>query len=110
MGGVVKIGDYIYGSGTASPDIRALNAKTGQLTDSLKIGSGALISADKMLYYYTQKGDMVLLNCTGGKMEKVSSFRIKKGKDPHFSHPVIHNGILYQRHGNVLMAFDIRMK
>ena len=45
-----------------------------------------------------------------GKMKKVSSFRIKKGSFQHFSHPVIHNGILYQRHGNVLMAYDIRKK
>jgi outer membrane protein assembly factor BamB len=107
MGGVVKIGDYMYGSGTVKPDLRAINANTGVLTDSLKIGSGAVISADNMLYYYTQKGDMVLLSCNQGKVEKVSSFRIKEGTAQHFSHPVIHNGVLYQRHGNVLMAFDI---
>jgi outer membrane protein assembly factor BamB len=107
MGGVVKIGDYLYGSGTVKPDLRAINANTGVLTDSLKIGSGAVISADNMLYYYTQKGDMILLNCNQGKLGKVSSFRIKEGTAQHFSHPVINNGVLYQRHGNVLMAFDI---
>lgn len=107
MGGVVKIGNWIYGSGTAKPDIRSINATTGQLTDSLRIGSGAVISADNMLYYYTQKGDMILLNYNNGKMEKVSSFRIKEGNNQHFSHPVIHKGVLYQRHGNTLMAFDI---
>lgn len=108
MGGVVKIGDYLYGSGTVKPDLRALNATTGQLTDSLKVGSGAIISADNMLYYYTQKGDMMLLGCKNGKVEKVSSFRIKEGNLQHFSHPVINKGILYQRHGNVLMAFDLK--
>jgi outer membrane protein assembly factor BamB len=108
MGGVVKIGDWIYGSGTATPDIRVLNASTGLLSDSLKIGSGAVIAADNMLYYYTQKGDMMLLGYNQGKIEKVSSFRIKQGTLQHFSHPVIHKGILYQRHGNTLMAFDIR--
>jgi outer membrane protein assembly factor BamB len=108
MGGVVKIGDFLYGSGTVKPDLRAINANTGVLTDSLKIGSGAVISADDMLYYYTQKGDMILLNCNQGKLEKVSSFRIKEGTAQHFSHPVIHKGVLYQRHGTVLMAFDIQ--
>ncbi len=107
MGGVVKIGNYLYGSGTVKPDLRALNATTGILTDSLRIGSGAIIAADNMLYYYTQKGDMILVNYNNGKVEKVSSFRIKEGTMQHFSHPVIHKGILYQRHGNVLMAFDI---
>ena len=110
MGGIVKIGDYIYGCGTAKPDLRAINTNTGQLTDSLRIGSGAIISADNMLYYYTQKGDLMLLSYNQGKIEKVSSFRINEGTREHFSHPVINKGILYQRHGNTLMAFDIRNK
>jgi outer membrane protein assembly factor BamB len=110
MGGILKIGDYLYGSGTAKPELRSVSASTGVLTDSLRIGSGAIISADNMLYYYTQKGDMILLSCNKGKIEKVSSFRIKEGTLQHFSHPVIHKGVLYQRHGNVLMAFDIRKK
>jgi outer membrane protein assembly factor BamB len=107
MGGVVKIGDYIYGCGTVKPDLRAINATTGELTDSVRIGSGAIISADNMLYYYTQKGDMMLLSYNQGKIEKVSSFRIKEGTLQHFSHPVIHDGVLYQRHGNTIMAFEI---
>jgi len=110
MGGVVKIGDYLYSCGTVKPDIRAINANSGALTDSLRIGAGALIAADDMLYYYTQKGDLMLLSYSQGKIEKVSSFRINKGNSQHFSHPVIHKGILYQRHGNILMAFDIREK
>jgi len=110
MGGVIKIGNYMYGSGTVKPDLRAINATTGVLTDSLRIGSGALIAADNMLYYFTQKGELVLLGCNEGKIEKVSSFRIKQGNLQYFSHPVIRKGVLYQRHGNVLMAFDIRRK
>lgn len=110
MGGIVKIDDYLYGCGTVTPDVRAINANTGQLSDSLRIGSGAIISADKMVYYYTQKGDMMLLNCLKGKITKVSSFKIKEGTNQHFSHPVIYKGVLYQRHGNTLMAFDIRNK
>lgn len=110
MGGIVKLGDYLYGSGTAKTELRAINVNTGELTDSLKVGSGAIISADNMLYYYNQKGELMLLKASNGKAEKVSSFRIKKGSQQHFSHPVINNGVLYQRHGNVLMAFDIRAK
>jgi outer membrane protein assembly factor BamB len=110
MGGIVKIGNCLYGCGTIKPEIISINATTGVITDSLRIGIGALIAADNMLYYYTQKGDMVLLSYNLGKMKKVSSFKIKKGTLEHFSHPVINNGILYQRHGTFLMAFDIRKK
>jgi hypothetical protein len=107
MGGIVKIGGYLYGCGTATPDIRSVNADSGVITDSLRIGSGAVIAADGMLYYYNQKGEMMLLSYKEGKMQKVSSFKITKGTSQHFSHPVINKGVLYQRHGNVLMAFDI---
>ncbi len=110
MGGIVKIGNYLYGGGTAKTEIQSMNVISGELTDSLRIGSGALIMADNMLYYYTQKGDMVLLSFNEGKMKMISSFKIKRGTFQHFAHPVISNGILYQRHGNVLMAFDIRKK
>ena len=60
-----------------------------------------------MLYYYNQRGELFLINVENGQLETISSFRIRKGTKEHFSHPVIHNGILYQRHGDVLMAFDI---
>ena len=110
MGGTVKLGDYIYGSGTAKPELRAINAITGQLTDSLKLGAGAIIAADDMIYYYSQKGELALLSYNQGKMQKVSSFRITKGSKEHFSHPVINKGILYQRHGNALVAYDLRRK
>jgi outer membrane protein assembly factor BamB len=110
MGGIVKIGNFIYGSGTARKELFSINATTGQLTDSLKIGSGALIAADKMLYYYNQRGILSLIKYDHGKLIKISSFRIKKGTNQHFSHPVINKGVLYQRHGNILMAFDIKEK
>jgi outer membrane protein assembly factor BamB len=99
-----------YMGGSARPLLLSINATTGELTDSLRIGSGTLISADNMLYYYNQKGDLMLLSFNQGKMEMVSSFRVQKGELQHFSHPIINKGILYLRHGTVLMAYDIRKK
>ena len=110
MGGIVKIGNYIYGGGTAKPELLAVDAVTGQNADSLRIGSGAIIAADDMIYYYSQKGEMNLVSYDEGKMNVVSSFKITRGTNQHFAHPVIYRGILYQRHGNVLMAYDIREK
>ena len=110
MGGIVKIDDSLYGCGTVKNDLRSINAKTGILTDSLRVGSGAIIAADNMLYYYNQKGELMLLSFNQGKIEKISSFRITKGTNQHFSHPVIYKGVLYQRHGDVLMAFDVSKK
>ena len=108
MGGIVKIGNYIYGTGDSKKQLNAMDATSGLLTDSLKIGWGAIIAADEMLYYYNQRGEVKLISYDQGKMQEISSFKIKKGTKEHFSHPVIHQGILYQRHGQVLMAFDVR--
>jgi hypothetical protein len=110
MGGVIKSGNYLYCGAVARPQLVSINATTGVLTDSLKIGTGALISADNMLYYYNQKGDLMLLSFNQGKIEKVSSFKVRKGTLEHFSHPVINKGVLYQRHGKVLIAYDIKKK
>jgi outer membrane protein assembly factor BamB len=107
MGGIVKIGEYIYGGGTVKKQLKSIHADTGQLADSLDIGTGAVIEADQMLYYYNWKGEMKLVGYDEGKMTEVSSFKITRGEKEHFSHPVIHRGVLYLRHGDVLMAFDI---
>lgn len=107
MGGIVKIGKSIYGSGIAKPGLRAIDATSGVLTDSLKVGRGAIIEADRMIYYYNWKGEMKLISYDEGKMEEVSSFDITRGSKEHFAHPVIHQGMLYIRHGDVIMAFDI---
>jgi len=108
MGGLVMLGDHLYTCGTATQYLLSIDAHTGVLTDSLKVGQGAVISADEMLYYYNQRGEMKLISALDGKMKEISSFKITQGSGHHFSHPVIHRGGLYQRRGNALMAFDIR--
>jgi outer membrane protein assembly factor BamB len=107
MQGAVIMGEHLYGSGTRKKKLYSLDVRDGTLTDSLDIGCGAVIEADSMLYYYTWTGDMHLVRYDEGKLVPVSSFRIKRGDKEHFSHPVIDRGRLYQRHGDVLMAFDI---
>lgn len=108
MGGIIKLGDYIYGSSATKPELRVINAVSGEAVDSLRIGLGALIAADNLLYYYSQAGMMYLIDPGDGHPEVISSFRITRGQLQHFSHPVINKGVLYQRHGDVLMAFNIK--
>jgi outer membrane protein assembly factor BamB len=110
MGGVIKSGNYLYCGAVVRPQLVSINATTGLLVDSIKTATGAIISADNMLYYYNQKGELMLLSFDQGKIQLVSSFRVKKGTLQHFSHPVINNGVLYQRHGKMLMAYDIKNK
>jgi hypothetical protein len=109
MGGIVKLGDYIYGSATVKPHLLAIHAGTGMLSDSLEIGRGVIIAADNRIYFYSQNGNMYLVgvDLDQGKLEEISSFRIQKGSREHFAHPIIHKGILYVRHGRSIIGYDL---
>jgi len=108
MGGVVKIGDKIYGTAHRQMYLKCLDMKSGQVTDSIKMFRGSTIAADGMLYVYTEKGEMNLVNPRPKGMQLVSSFKVTKGTKEHFSHPVIHNGVLYIRHGQALLSYSIK--
>ncbi|MCK5821753.1 MAG: PQQ-binding-like beta-propeller repeat protein [Bacteroidales bacterium] len=107
MGGIVKIGNHLYGCGSAKPGFMSINAETGEIEKLLKIGSGAVIAADSMLYYYNFRGQVMLITQDPLNMEVVSKFKMSKGAKEHFAHPVINDGKLYVRHGDVIQAFRI---
>lgn len=108
MGGVVRLGDKIYGTAHRQMYLKSLDMKTGQVTDSLKMFRGSTIAADGLLYVYTEKGDVNLVDPNADKMKIVSTFKVTKGTSEHFAHPVIHNGVLYIRHGESLLAYAIK--
>jgi len=107
LGGFIKIDDRIY---TTSDDkkLKVLDAKTGQIVETLNGMKGSLIAADNLLFCYTDNGYMNLIKGIGTKLEVVSKFKITKGEKEHFAHPVIANGVLYVRHGKALMAYGIK--
>ena len=108
-GGVVKIGDYVYGSGDNHKYWFCLDWKTGKQTyRDRSIGVGAVIAAEDMLYCYSERGEMTLVRATPEKFNLVSKFQITLGTEQHWAHPVIYNGVLYVRHGNTLMAYAVR--
>jgi outer membrane protein assembly factor BamB len=108
MGGFIKLGDKIYTCTSGRKDLKCVDANTGKVLDSLKVGVGTLICADKMLYYYNQKGEVNLINPNAAKMQLVSTFKITKGALEYFSHPAISKGVFYIRHGKALMAYNIK--
>jgi outer membrane protein assembly factor BamB len=110
MGGFVKQGDKIYSCVSEKKQLKCIDAGTGVILDSLKCGVGTIILSDDMLYYYNQKGEVRLIKPGPGRLEQAGFFKITDGTKEHFSHPVIHHGVLYIRHGNSLMAYNIQKK
>lgn len=109
-GGFVKLGNYIYTSQYKPRRYCSVDATTGLISDSLKFDKGALIFSDDMLYCYTEKGMVGLVKPDNGKMELVSSFKMPVGTKEFFTIPVISDGVLYLRHGDTMLAYDIRKK
>lgn len=108
MGGVVRIGNKIYGTAHRQMYLKALDMKTGHVTDSISMHRGSTIAADGMLYVFTEKGEVNLINPKPEGMQLVSTFKVTKGTKEFFTHPVIHNGVLYIRHGEALLAYSIK--
>jgi len=106
--GFVKINDKIFGACEKKNKWVAIDATSGKLLDSLDFKKGVTIYADSMLYCYNDKGQIGLVNPFEDKMKLISTFKINKGTKEHFSHPAIKDGLLYIRHGQSLMVFNIR--
>ena len=109
MGSAIRVGDYVYGSGHQNNYWFCLDWKTGETKYKIReLTPCNTVFADGMLYCYSEKGEMGLVKPNPEKFEMVSKFDVKSGTGPHWAHPVIHQGVLYIRHGNTLMAYKIK--
>lgn len=109
MGATVLIDGHIFGSGHENRNWKCIDLMTGKLKYSARdLGrKGNIIFADNMLYIYSEKGDVALVKPNTEKFEIVSSFKLSNGSGEHWAHPVIKNGRLYVRHGNIVNIYDI---
>ena len=109
IGGMVKIGDYAYGSGDANKYWFCVEWKTGEIKyKDNTMAVGVTIAADGMLYCYSEKGEMALVKPTPEKFDLRSKFPITLGTEQHWAHPVIYQGVLYVRHGDTVMAYGVK--
>ena len=110
MGGAIRIGDYLYLSGhQGSRGWHCVNWNTGEIMYRIAdAGESSVIYADGMLYVYSDRGIMKLIRPNPNEYELVSSFEVTLGTDQHWAHPVIHQGVLYIRRGNTLMAYKVK--
>lgn len=107
-GGAVVHDGRIYGA-ASKKTWYSLDAATGEVVASIRrLGKGAMVMADGHLYGYTEGGDVVLVDPDPADFKAISTFKIERGSGQHWSHPVVSNGVLYVRHGEVLMAYDVK--
>lgn len=111
LGGAILYNGYIYASGDRNRKWFCVDWETGEIKqESTELDKGTVIEAEDLLYVYTEKGELALLKPEAGGFKIISKTNIKLGSEQHWAHLVIRNATLYVRHGNALMAFDIKNK
>lgn len=109
IGGMVVVDGYLYGSGDKARQWRCVDWNTGEEKYvSSQIGKGVVIYADGMLYCYSDRGELALVKATPSEFQLISKTKVEMGTAQHWAHPVINNGRLFVRHGNVLIAYKIK--
>ena len=125
-GGVVLIGDHIYGHSEVLGWV-CQDFKTGDITwndaNQLECNSGAICAANGQLYLFSDEGEVALLDPdTQGwtekgrfKLPEASANRGARARPSFRSaqvwvHPVIADGKLYLRDQELLFCYDVREK
>jgi outer membrane protein assembly factor BamB len=117
MGGVVRVGDHLYGysdkTGWACQDF----GKKGALVweEKRKLGKGSVVCADGNLYCYTEDdGTVALLEASPKGYKEKGRFTIPKHTTLRalqgriWTAPVVTNGRLYLRDQDLLFCYDVR--
>ena len=111
-GGVVLVGDYIYGS--SDPGIlTCMEFKTGKVKwKDRSIGKGSLTYADGHLYLRAEgSGAVALIEATPDGYHETSEFTQPDRSNQHaWPHPVIADGKLYLRDQDLLFCYDVKEK
>lgn len=109
MGGTVCLNGYLYGSGDKNRGWRCIDIKTGaEKWANSELANGVIISADGLLFIYSDKGELGLVEANPDVFKLLGKAKVTKGSAQDWAHPVINNGILYVRHGKALIAYKVK--
>jgi outer membrane protein assembly factor BamB len=111
-GGVVLVGDYLYGDSEDRGIMWCAELMTGKVQWKSR-GPGkdstSMVVADGHLYAHYANGVMALVKASPTAFEAVNHFEVPgSGDRPSWSHPVILDGKLYVREGDVINCYDVK--
>ena len=110
-GGIVLVGDYLYGDTDDRGTPFCAELMTGEIQWKSR-GSGkksaSITAADGHLYIRYSDGTMTLVKADPDSFQEVGSFKIPgSGDRPSWAHPVILDGRLYLREGDKILCYSI---
>jgi outer membrane protein assembly factor BamB len=114
-GGVLVVGDYLYGDTDDHGKPFCAEVKTGKIVwkregdQSRGRGSASVTYADGRLYIHYDNGVIALVEASPDGYKETGSFKVETD-GPAWAHPVVANGRLYLREGDSLYCYDVREK
>ena len=111
-GGMVLIDNHVYGGhGPNRGDPTCIDIATGKVCwkeRSPARGSAAVLYAEGNIIFRYDRGEVVLIEASPESMRIKGKFTPLTDEGPAWPHPVIHQGKLYLRHGDILACYDVR--
>ncbi len=112
-GGVILLDGNLYGSNwlnNSKGQWVSVNWQTGKTNWGKDwFTKGSIIAADGLLYCYEEKGgNVALIQPDVADFKIISTFKVEAGEGPYWAHPAIYDGMLYLRHGNILLIYNIK--
>jgi outer membrane protein assembly factor BamB len=111
-GGVVLIGDYLYGDSEDRGIPWCADLMTGEVkwkSRGAGKNSASIVAADDHLYILYADGTMTLAKASPMALEEVGHFEVPgSGDRPSWAHPVLLDGHLYIREGDTILCYDVR--
>lgn len=115
-GGVILVGDHLYGHSSQPDTWVCQDFKTGEeVWNHRDFGKGAVAYADGMLYCVAEKdGAVALIDASPKGWQEHGRFtldpqtKIRSQRGRIWTHPVISNGKLYLRDQDLIYCYDIK--
>ncbi|MFM8634362.1 MAG: PQQ-binding-like beta-propeller repeat protein [Planctomycetia bacterium] len=113
-GGIVLVGDHLYGCADDQPILICAELQTGKVVWKERgsgKGSATVAAADGHVYVRYADGTVSLVQADPAAYREVSSFKTPgSGDRPSWAHMVILDGMLYLREGDAILCYDVRAK
>jgi len=111
-GGVVLVGDYLYGDSEDRGIPYCAELMTGDIkwkSRGAGRNSASVAAADGHIYIHYADGTMSLVKATPDEFQEVSHFQVPgSGEAPSWAHPVIAGGKLFLREGDTVLCYELK--
>jgi len=109
---VILLDGFLYGTsyGHRGGTFMCVDWETGKTLyeGGRNVGRGSLTWAEGLLYFLSERGDVLLIRPNPERYEVISHFNLpEEGEGPTWAHPVVCGKRLYLRHGTFLYCYDL---